>query len=114
MPCPAANYRPARTLRSTNHSRSPAPTRTGTERRQSSTSLLEGRREAPAFARHGRLSASFLPPPHRSVHAVLPHTAHRRPSPPAFGVARLTRLSRKGLGVTTSLSRLISPSWLRE
>jgi len=26
----------------------------------------------------------FLPPPHRSVHAVLPHTAHRRSSPPAF------------------------------
>ena len=56
----------------------------------------------------------FLPPPHRTVHAVLPHTAHRRPSPPAFGRPRLTRQSRKGLGVTTSWSRLISPSWLRE
>jgi len=56
----------------------------------------------------------FLPPPHRTVHAVLPHTAHRRPSPPAFGRPRLTRQSRKGLGVTTNWSRLISPSWLRE
>src|SRR4051794_7087570 len=27
----------------------------------------------------------FLPPPPRSVHAVLPHTALRRSSPPAFG-----------------------------
>src|SRR5271167_3946249 len=32
---------------------------------------MEGRREAPAFARHCRLSASLLPPPHRSVHAVV-------------------------------------------
>jgi hypothetical protein len=29
--------------------------------------------------------SGFLPPPPRSVHAVLPHTAHQRPSPPAFG-----------------------------
>src|SRR5215210_7098455 len=29
--------------------------------------------------------ASFLPPPPRSVHAVLPHTALRRSSPSAFG-----------------------------
>ena len=27
----------------------------------------------------------FPPAPHRSVHAVLPHTAHRRSSPSAFG-----------------------------
>ena len=52
--------------------------------------------------------SGFLPPPRRSVHAVLPHTAHRRRSPPAFGLARQ---SRKGLGVTTVPSRLINPMW---
>jgi hypothetical protein len=26
----------------------------------------------------------WFPPPHRTVHEVLPHTAHRRLSPPAF------------------------------
>src|SRR5437899_1039645 len=50
--------------------------------------------------------SGFLPPPRRTVHAVLPHTAHRRPLPAAFGLARQ---SRKGLGVTTSRSRLTSP-----
>ncbi len=40
----------------------------------------------------------FQPPPHRTVRAVLPHTAHRRRSPPAFG---LPRQSLKGLGATT-------------
>src|SRR5439155_16528191 len=29
--------------------------------------------------------SGFLPPPPRTVRAVFPHTAHRRPSPPAFG-----------------------------
>src|ERR1019366_2409550 len=69
--------------------------------------LLEGRREAPAFARHCRLIARFLPPPPRSVHAVLPHTAHRRSSPPAFGY--LPRQARWGLGATTVPERLIKP-----
>src|SRR3954468_19073214 len=32
--------------------------------------------------------ASFPAPAHRTVHAVLPHTAHRRRSPPAFGFSR--------------------------
>src|SRR5215216_2129954 len=48
----------------------------------------------------------FLPPPPRTVHAVLPHTAHRRPSPPAFG---LTRQGLLALGETTVPLRLISP-----
>src|SRR5829696_9275477 len=39
--------------------------------------------------------APFPVPARRTVHAVLPHTAHRRRSPPAFG---LSRQSRKGLG----------------
>src|SRR5690348_2142214 len=43
-------------------------------------------------------SLRFQPPPLRTVHAVLPHTAHRRRSPLAFGLARQ---SRKGLGSTT-------------
>jgi hypothetical protein len=44
----------------------------------------EGRREAPGP--HGIADWSgFLPPPPRTVRAVLPHTAHRRSSPPAFG-----------------------------
>ena len=50
----------------------------------------------------------FQPPPHRTVRAVLPHTAHRRRSPPAFGLARQ---SRKGLGSTTIPDKVISPSW---
>jgi uncharacterized protein YjbI with pentapeptide repeats len=41
---------------------------------------------------HGRV-LRFQPPPHRTVRAVLPHTAHRRRSPAAFG---LTRQSLKG------------------
>ncbi len=36
---------------------------------------------------HGRV-LRFQPPPHRTVHAVLPHTAHRRRSPPASGFSR--------------------------
>lgn len=44
----------------------------------------------------------FQPPPHRSVHAVLPHTAHRRRSPAAFG---LSRQGRFGLGATTIPTR---------
>jgi cytosine deaminase len=42
------------------------------------------------------------------VHEVLPHTAYRRRSPPAFGVPRQ---SRKGLGATTAPDKEISPSW---
>ncbi len=38
--------------------------------------------------------SGFLPPPPRTVHAVLPHTAHRRPSPPAFGHPRGLGLGR--------------------
>jgi hypothetical protein len=53
----------------------------------------------------------FQPPPPRSVHAVLPHTAHRRRSPPAFG---LPRQSRKGLGATTFPERLTRPRWFGE
>src|SRR6266566_4351464 len=50
----------------------------------------------------------FQPPPPRTVHAVLSHTAHRRRSPPAFGLARQ---SRKGLGSTTIPDKVTSPSW---
>ena len=46
-----------------------------------------------------------LPPP-RTVHAVLPHTAHRRRSPPAFGFSRQGLLA---LGATTIPFRLYSP-----
>jgi hypothetical protein len=42
--------------------------------------------------------SGFLPPPPRTVQAVLPHTAHRRLSPPAFG---LTRQGLLALGETT-------------
>jgi len=50
--------------------------------------------------------APFPAAPRRTVHAVLPHTAHRRRSPPAFGV---TRQARKGLGAATVPSRPIRP-----
>ena len=56
----------------------------------------------------GRSCVPFPAPARQSVHAVLPHTAYRRRSPPAFG---FTRQARKGLGATTIPSRLISPSW---
>jgi hypothetical protein len=49
---------------------------------------------------------SFPAPARQTVHAVLPHTAYRRRSPPAFG------LSRQGLfalGATTIPLRRISP-----
>jgi hypothetical protein len=50
---------------------------------------------------------SFPAPARQTVHAVLPHTAYRRRSPPAFD------LSRQGvvpaLGVTTVPDRLTSP-----
>src|SRR6266516_6149168 len=48
-------------------------------------------------------------PPHRPVHAVLPHTAHRRRSPPAFG---LSRQGLPALGATTIPYRLIRPNSL--
>ena len=49
----------------------------------------------------------FQRPPPRTVRAVLPHTAHRRHSPPAFGFSLQGRC---GLGATTIPSRLIRPS----
>ena len=48
----------------------------------------------------------FLPPPHRTVQAVFPHTAHRRSSPLAFGYPVRARLGR---GATTVPLRRISP-----
>jgi hypothetical protein len=51
-------------------------------------------------------SVPFQLPPRQTVHAVLPHTAYRRRSPPAFG------LSRQGLfalGAITAPVRLTSP-----
>ena len=56
-------------------------------------------------------SPRFQPPPPRTVHAVLPHTAHRRRSPAAFG---FPRQSRKGLGATTIPDKVTSPSRLGE
>jgi hypothetical protein len=50
---------------------------------------------------------AFSPPACRTVHAVLPHTAHRRRSPPAFGLSRQDRF---GLGATTVPFRSIRPS----
>ena len=50
-------------------------------------------------------------PPRRTVHAVLPHTAHRRRSPPAFGFSRQGLLA---LGATTIPLRLIRPHWSGE
>src|SRR4051812_19093220 len=55
--------------------------------------------------------APFPAPARQAVRAVLPHTAYRRRSPPAFGV---TRQARKGLGAATVPSRLIRPRWLAE
>ena len=52
--------------------------------------------------------APFPAPARRTVRAVLPHTAHRRRSPPAFGFPRQSRL---GLGATTIPLRSIRPSW---
>jgi hypothetical protein len=52
--------------------------------------------------------APFPTPARQSVHAVLPHTAYRRRSPPAFG---LSRQSRKGLGAATVPVSPTSPSW---
>src|ERR671916_1737833 len=46
----------------------------------------------------GLIVAPFPVPARQSVHAVLPHTAYRRRSPPAFG---FPRQSLKGLGATT-------------
>ena len=52
--------------------------------------------------------APFPAPARQTVHAVFPHTAYRRRSPPAFG---LPRQSRKGLGSTTIPDKVTSPSW---
>src|SRR4051794_15339089 len=46
----------------------------------------------------GPISAPFPAPARQPVHAVLPHTAYRRRSPPAFGT---TRQARNVLGTTT-------------
>src|SRR5258706_10824423 len=51
----------------------------------------------------------FPAPAHRTVHAVLPHTAHRRRSPPAFG---FSRQGLPALGETTIPYRLIRPNSL--
>src|SRR5215218_3282445 len=66
-----------------------------------------GRREAPTPFRHAAPGTRFLPPPPRSVHAVLPHTAHRRRSPPAFD---LSRHGLNGRGATTVPFRSIRPN----
>jgi hypothetical protein len=67
-----------------------------------------GRRLAPrGFGRLALVSSR----PHRTVHEVLPHTAHRRLSPPAFGVARHGRFGR---GAMTHPSRLIRPRRVRK
>src|SRR5258708_13275070 len=60
-------------------------------------------------ARAGPTGSGFLPPPPRSVHAFLPHTAHRRPSPPAFGFPLLARQSLKGLVLTHKPLTLTNP-----
>src|SRR5258706_5069070 len=51
----------------------------------------------------------FPAPAHRTVHAVLPHTAHRRRSPSAFG---FSRQGLPALGDTTIPYRLIRPNSL--
>jgi hypothetical protein len=56
----------------------------------------------------GLIVAPFPAPARQSVHAVLPHTAYRRRSPPAFG---FSRQSLKGLGATTVPDSEISPRW---
>src|SRR5918998_844825 len=56
----------------------------------------------------GLIVAPFPAPARQSVHAVLPHTAYRRRSPPAFG---FPRQSLKGLGATTVPDSEISPKW---
>jgi hypothetical protein len=48
-----------------------------------------------------------LPPP-QTVHAVLPHTAYRRRSPPAFGRSRQGLLA---LGAIAAPFRLSNPHW---
>ena len=48
----------------------------------------------------------LLPPPHRTVRAVFPHTAHRRSSPLAFGYPRHARCGR---GATMIPLRSIRP-----
>src|SRR5438128_10040583 len=61
-------------------------------------------------ARPEPTGARFLPPPPRTVHAVLPHTAHRRPSPPAFG---FTRQGLRALGEATASTHARSATSLR-
>jgi hypothetical protein len=51
-------------------------------------------------------SVPFQLPPPQTVHAVLPHTAYRRRSPPAFGFSRQGLLA---LGAMTVPLRLYNP-----
>jgi hypothetical protein len=65
-------------------------------------------REVVLLCGRGLIVAPFPAPARQSVHAVLPHTAYRRRSPPAFG---FSRQSLKGLGATTVPDSEISPKW---
>ena len=65
-------------------------------------------REVVLLRGRGQIVAPSPAPARQSVHAVLPHTAYRRRSPPAFG---FSRQSLKGLGATTVLDSEISPRW---
>jgi len=83
-----------------------------------SPNVRSGSHFSPAFAcgplhcrDHWPGRSRFQPPPPRTVHAVLPHTAHRRRSPAAFG---FPRQSRKGLGATTIPDKVTSPRRLGE
>src|SRR6266702_7823377 len=65
----------------------PATIRIGHARDELNPAALErdvGSAGGASAVRQCRLGASFLPPPPRSVHAVLPHTALRHSSPSAF------------------------------
>jgi hypothetical protein len=47
----------------------------------------------------------FQPPPPRTVRAVLPHTAHRRRSPPAFGLSHQGFPALGATGIPYKLTR---------
>jgi hypothetical protein len=57
--------------------------------------------------RHVHVITPFPTPPRRTGREVLPHPAHRRPSPAVFDFSRHPQL---GLGATTVPDRLISPN----
>src|SRR6266487_1658291 len=103
------------TVSSHRHRRRQRGPPTGGERRASPHSLargLVGQKSRCRVAGGAQFRAAvptgsgFLPPPPRTVRAVLPHTAHRRPSPSAFG---FPVQGLNGLGATTVPLRLISP-----